>query len=152
MSRAGLPAKERPLRRKNGEIVVYKRGPNKGKPRMVQKTGAWFHYFRRTAIRNLERMGIPRSVAKLMVGHKTDSVYERYNVASKKDLAVAREEMERTAMQRLCNNLEFNRSTSQGQSMGKVSAKNTPADVQDARNLLESKLGPVAHKDRAAVS
>src|SRR3989442_9252837 len=61
----------------------------------------WFDDFRRTAIRNLERMGIPRSVAKLMVGHKTDSVYERYNVASKRDLDVAREKMERNAMERL---------------------------------------------------
>jgi hypothetical protein len=60
------------------------------------------HDFRRTAIRNLERMGIPRSVAKLMVGHKTDSVYERYNVASKRDLDLAREKMERDAMDRLC--------------------------------------------------
>ena len=56
---------------------------------MTLKADAWFHDFRRTAIRNLERMGIPRSVAKLIVGHKTDSVYERYNVASKRDLDVA---------------------------------------------------------------
>ena len=84
---------ERPLRRKNGEIITYKRRPKKGKPIMTLKADAWFHDFRRTAIRNLERMGIPRSVAKLMVGHKTDSVYERYNVASKRDLDVAREKM-----------------------------------------------------------
>src|SRR2546428_2018901 len=38
---------------------------------------------------------------KLMVGCKTDSVYERYNVASKRDLDVAREKMERNAMERL---------------------------------------------------
>src|SRR5437773_10543188 len=50
---------------------------------------------------NLERMGIPRSVANLMVGHKTDSVYERYNVASKRDLDMAREKMEPNAMERL---------------------------------------------------
>ena len=93
--KAGLPVTERPLRRANGEIVLYKRGPKKGKPIMTLKAYAWFHDFRRTAIRNLERMGIPRSVAKLMVGHKTDSVYERYNVASKRDLDVAREKMER---------------------------------------------------------
>ena len=93
--KAGLPVTERPLRRQSGENVLYKRGPKKGKPIMTLKADAWFHDFRRTAIRNLERMGIPRSVAKLMVGHKTDSVYERYNVASKRDLDVAREKMER---------------------------------------------------------
>ena len=68
---------------------------SRSKPIMVLKADAWFHDFRRTAIRNLERRGIPRSVAKLMVGHKRDSVYERYNVASKRDLDVAREKMER---------------------------------------------------------
>src|SRR5436853_7815053 len=78
----------------------------KGKPIMVLKADAWFHDFSGTAIRNLERMGIPRSVAKLMVGHKTDSVYERYNVASKRDLDVAREKMERNAMQ--CNAMQCN--------------------------------------------
>ena len=44
---------ERPLRRKNGEVVNYKRGPKKGKPIMTLKADAWFHDFRRTAIRNL---------------------------------------------------------------------------------------------------
>ena len=68
---------------------------SRSKPIMVLKAGAWFRDFRRTAIRNSERRGIPRSVAKLMVGHKRDSVYERYNVASKRDLDVAREKMER---------------------------------------------------------
>ena len=68
---------------------------SRSKPIMVLKADAWFHDFRRTAIRNSERRGIPRSVAKLMVGHKRDSVYERYNVASKRDLDVAREKMER---------------------------------------------------------
>jgi integrase len=39
------------------------------------------HDFRRTAIRNLERAGIPRSAAMAMVGHRTESIYQRYKVA-----------------------------------------------------------------------
>lgn len=38
------------------------------------------HDFRRTAIRNLERDGVPRSVAMAMVGQKTEEVYRRYAI------------------------------------------------------------------------
>ncbi len=38
------------------------------------------HDFRRTAIRNLERAGVPRSTAMQMVGHLTESVYRRYAI------------------------------------------------------------------------
>ena len=91
-----------------------------------------------------------------MVGHKRDSVYERYNVASKRDLDVAREKMERNAMERLYstsnphpNSHHFARD---GQSLGKVATVLGSSDVQNPANLLESNEGPVAQKDRAAVS
>jgi integrase len=39
------------------------------------------HDFRRTAVRNLERAGVPRSAAMAMVGHRTESIYRRYAIA-----------------------------------------------------------------------
>jgi len=33
------------------------------------------HDFRRTAVKNLERAGVPRSTAMAMIGHKTGSIY-----------------------------------------------------------------------------
>ena len=44
------------------------------------------HDFRRTAVRNLERAGVPRSVAMKLVGHKTEAIYRRYAVTSESDL------------------------------------------------------------------
>ena len=42
--------------------------------------GRILHDFRRTAVRNQERAGIPRSSAMAMVGHKTESIYRRYAI------------------------------------------------------------------------
>ncbi|HXG90327.1 MAG TPA: tyrosine-type recombinase/integrase [Vicinamibacterales bacterium] len=86
-------------------MVAQGRGGEK-KPRpIVSFTKAWKsacraagcpgripHDFRRTAVRNLDRAGVPRSVAMAMVGHKTESIYRRYRIVDDRDLrdAVAR--------------------------------------------------------------
>ena len=54
------------------------------------------HDFRRTAVRNLERAGVPRSAAMKMVGHKTQAIYSRYAIADEgmlKDAAVKLEQL-----------------------------------------------------------
>jgi len=96
----------RELERKTGCIVptVFHRGGRpiqtfgaawRGACKRAGVAGRLVHDLRRTAVRALERAGVPRSTAMALTGHKTASVYARYAIQDAKSHAEGVEKLAR---------------------------------------------------------
>ncbi len=71
---------------RNGKPIKSFRGSWQSACRKAGVQGRLVHDLRRTAVRNLERAGVSRSVAMKLTGHKTEAVYRRYAIVSETDL------------------------------------------------------------------
>lgn len=89
-------------RRLDSPHIFHRQGKPIGSFRKAWKTactragvpGLLFHDLSRTAVRNLIRAGIDTAVAKKISGHRTDQVFQRYNITSDEDIQDAQVRLE----------------------------------------------------------
>lgn len=92
--RKGKQAEDYLLTRENGDSVRDLRGAWDALVTAAGLPALLLHDFRRSAVRNMIRRGVPERVAMRISGHKTRSVFDRYNIVSEADLTDAARKIE----------------------------------------------------------
>jgi integrase len=82
---------------RNGKPIRDLRGTWDALVRAAGLPGLLLHDFRRSAVRNMVRRGIPQKTARTISGHKSDSIFSRYNIVSEDDIREAARKIEEGA-------------------------------------------------------
>jgi hypothetical protein len=91
--------------------------------------GLLFHDLRRSGVRNLIRVGVQQKVAMSISGHKTASVFQRYNIVDERDIMEAGRKLNEKQKSNALLEIPF------GQSSGMISTKTGHSDHSEAAPL-----------------
>jgi integrase len=80
---------------RNGTPIKEFRGAWKAACQLAKVPDLKFHDLRRTAVRNMRRIGVSQVVRMRITGHRTDSMERRYNIVDIEDIKSAKELMRR---------------------------------------------------------
>jgi integrase len=98
------------LTRPSGEPVRDFRESWYALTKAAKMPGLLFHDLRRSAVRNMVRRGVTERVAMRISGHKSRSVFDRYDIVSESDLADAALKVERGGKDELARASEIHSS------------------------------------------
>ena len=101
----------------------------KWRHQQLKYVGLLFHDLRRSGVRNLIRVGVQQKVAMSISGHKTASVFQRYNIVDERDIMEAGQKLNEKQKSNALLEISF------GQSSGMISTKTEHSDHSEAAPL-----------------
>jgi integrase len=102
----------------------------KWRHQQLKYVGLLFHDLRRSGVRNLIRVGVQQKVAMSISGHKTASVFQRYNIVDERDIMEAGQKLNEKQKSNALLEIPV------GQGLGMISPKTGHSDHSEAAPSL----------------